>query len=152
MGGGRRSSRGSGGWRAGSPSPSRSSRRPSRCAADPAPALGPAALALAERLLAAGHEPPSLAELGEEAVELPALRDAGVAVRIGRDMHAHRDALEAVSARVVAIVEAEGAITLARLRDELGTSRRYAQALLEHLDAARVTKRLADDRRVLRRR
>jgi selenocysteine-specific elongation factor len=53
--------------------------------------------------------------------------------------------------RVVAIVEAEGAVTLARLRDELGTSRKFAQALLEHLDAARVTRRLPDDRRVLRR-
>ncbi|MEZ5120402.1 MAG: SelB C-terminal domain-containing protein [Solirubrobacterales bacterium] len=53
--------------------------------------------------------------------------------------------------RVVAIVQAEGAVTLARLRDELQTSRRYAQALLEHLDAARVTRRLPDDRRVLRR-
>jgi selenocysteine-specific elongation factor len=50
------------------------------------------------------------------------------------------------------IVEDEGGITMARLRDELGTSRKYAQALLEHLDAARVTLRLPDDRRVLRRR
>jgi selenocysteine-specific elongation factor len=41
---------------------------------------------------------------------------------------------------------------LARLRDELDTSRRYAQALLEHLDAERVTKRMPDDSRVLRRR
>jgi selenocysteine-specific elongation factor len=38
------------------------------------------------------------------------------------------------------------------LRDELGTSRRYAQALLETLDAERVTLRLPDDSRVLRRR
>jgi selenocysteine-specific elongation factor len=43
-------------------------------------------------------------------------------------------------------------VTLARLRDELGTSRKYAEALLEHLDQARYTKRLPDDRRVLRRR
>jgi selenocysteine-specific elongation factor len=57
-----------------------------------------------------------------------------------------------VAVRVAAIVDAEGAITLARLRDELGTSRKHAQALLEHLDAARVTKRLPDDSRVLRRR
>jgi hypothetical protein len=38
-----------------------------------------------------------------------------------------------VRERVVAIMRAEGTITLARLRDELHTSRRYAQALLEHL-------------------
>jgi selenocysteine-specific elongation factor len=115
------------------------------------PVLSAQALALAQRLLDAGHEPPALAELGDGAAELPALRAAGVAVRVGRDRYAHRDALAAVAARVTTIVDAEGAITLARLRDELGTSRKHAQALLEHLDAARVTKRLPDDRRVLRR-
>jgi selenocysteine-specific elongation factor len=67
-------------------------------------------------------------------------------------MYAHPDALAAVRARVEALIAADGAITLAGLRDELATSRRYAQALLEHLDAERVTKRLADDSRVLRRR
>jgi selenocysteine-specific elongation factor len=67
-------------------------------------------------------------------------------------MYAHADAVAGVRDRVVAIVEAEGAITLARLRDELQTSRKFAQALLEHLDAARVTRRLPDDSRVLRRR
>ena len=124
-------------------------------AAAPAPSapaeLSAAALALEARLRAAGHEPPSEAELGEAAAELPALRAAGRAVRVGRSMHAHPDAIAAVRERVGAIVEVEGAITLARLRDELQTSRRYAQALLEHLDAARVTRRLPDDSRVLRR-
>jgi selenocysteine-specific elongation factor len=66
-------------------------------------------------------------------------------------MYAHVEAVEGVGERVRRIIGAEGAITLARLRDELGTSRRYAQALLEHLDATRVTRRLPDDRRVLRR-
>jgi selenocysteine-specific elongation factor len=119
---------------------------------DDAPALSPAAVALEERLRAAGHEPPSEADLGDAAAELPALRDAGRAVRVGRSMHAHPDAIAGVRERVVAIVEDEGAITLARLRDELGTSRKFAQALLEHFDATRVTRRLPDDSRVLRRR
>ena len=66
-------------------------------------------------------------------------------------MHAHREALDAVAARAAAIIDAEGSITLARLRDELDTNRRYAQALLEALDADRVTLRLPDDSRVLRR-
>jgi selenocysteine-specific elongation factor len=115
----------------------------------PAP-LAPGALALEARLRAAGPEPPSAAELGDDAAHLPALRAAGRAVRVGRDLHAHPDAVAAVRAHVERVVAEEGAITLARLRDELGTSRRYAQALLEHLDAARVTRRLPDDRRVLR--
>jgi selenocysteine-specific elongation factor len=114
----------------------------------PAP-LPDSALALEERLRAAGHEPPNASDL--EADDLAALRDAGRAVRVGRAMYAHPDALAAVRARVEAVVAAEGAITLARLRDELQTSRKFAQAHLEHLDAERVTKRLPDDSRVLRR-
>ena len=134
------------------PPPAQPSRGP-----DPQPSTGsdplePAALAVEQRLLAAGHEPPSEAELGADAQHLPALRDAGRAVRVGRDLHAHPEALARVEATVRAIVEAEGAITLARLRDALGTSRKFAQALLEHLDGARVTLRRPDDSRVLRRR
>jgi selenocysteine-specific elongation factor len=127
-------------------------RRAARPEPTAAPALSEAALALEARLRAAGHEPPSEVELGAAAAELPALREAGRAVRVGRSLYAHPDALAAVRDRVVAIIQAEGAVTLARLRDELGTSRKFAQALLEYLDAARVTRRLPDDRRVLRRR
>ena len=112
--------------------------------------LSPAALALEARLRAAGHEPPTTADLGAAADELPSLRAAGRAVRVGRSMYAHPDAVAAVRERVVAIAQAEGIVTLARLRDELGTSRKYAQALLEHLDAAKVTVRRPDDSRVLR--
>jgi selenocysteine-specific elongation factor len=119
-------------------------------AGGPAP-LEPAAVALAERLLAAGLEPYDEADLGEDARWLPALREAGLAVRVGRSMYAHPDALDRLRETVSRLIAAEGAVTLARLRDELGTSRKYAQALLEHLDAARFTRRLPDDRRVLRR-
>jgi selenocysteine-specific elongation factor len=112
--------------------------------------LSPAALELEARLRAAGYEPPADAELGAPA-ELAALRRAGRAVRLGRTMHIHPAALEDVRARAEAILRAEGQLTLARLRDELGTSRKYAQALIEHLDSARVTLRLPDDRRVPRR-
>jgi selenocysteine-specific elongation factor len=133
------------------PAPERPDTAPAPAEAAPGPALSPAALALEERLRAAGHEPPNEADLGPDAAEIAALRDAGRAVRVGRSMYAHPDAIEDVRDRVVAIVEREGAITLARLRDELQTSRKFAQALLEHLDAARVTRRQPDDSRVLRR-
>jgi selenocysteine-specific elongation factor len=124
---------------------------PAPAAPEPEPAaLSAPALALEQRLLDAGHEPPSAAELDPD--DLQALRDAGRAVRVGRSMYAHPDALAAVRARVEAIIAAEGSITLARLRDELDTSRKFAQGHLEHLDAERVTKRLPDDSRVLRRR
>jgi len=131
------------------PEPEPEADRPAREA--PAP-LSDAALALEQRLRAAGHEPPSEAELGDDAALLPALHAAGRAVRLGRSLHAHPEAVAHVRARVEEIAGREGAVTLARLRDELGTSRRYAQALLEHLDAERVTLRRPDDTRVLRRR
>jgi selenocysteine-specific elongation factor len=41
-------------------------------------------------------------------------------------------------------------VSLPEVRDALGISRKPAQAFLEHLDARRVTRRLPDDRRVLR--
>jgi selenocysteine-specific elongation factor len=106
--------------------------------------------ALERRLLAAGHEPPSDAELGTPEA-FAALRAHGRAVRLGRDMHIHPDALAAVEQRVIAMGE-RGEITLADLRDELQTSRKYAQALLEHFDAARLTLRVGDARRLRRRR
>ncbi len=73
-------------------------------------------------------------------------------MRIGRDLYAHPDALAAVQRRVRELIAADGAVTLARVRDDLETTRKFAQAHLEHLDAARVTLRRSDDARVLRRR
>ncbi len=119
---------------------------------DEAEPLSESAVALAERLREAGHHPEPVSALESKAGELAALRSAGIAVRVGRDMYAHRSAVEDVSRRVVDVIETEGSITLGRLRDELGTSRKFAQAWLEHLDASRVTKRLPDNRRVVRRR
>jgi selenocysteine-specific elongation factor len=106
----------------------------------------PEAEALLERLKEAGHEPPAHERFdpGEQKL-LAQLRHAGKAERVG-PFTFHPDVLEQIRERVVAIMRAEGSITLARLRDELQTSRRYAQALLEHLDAQRVTRRVGDER------
>jgi selenocysteine-specific elongation factor len=43
-----------------------------------------------------------------------------------------------------------GAVTLAQVRDELQTSRKFAQALLEHLDSERVTIRRGEAHHVRR--
>jgi selenocysteine-specific elongation factor len=122
---------------------------PPRAAPGPPP-LDAGALAAEERLRAAGHEPPPDAEIGD-AGALAALRAHGRAVRLGRGRHIHADALAAVRERVIALAERDGTVTLAALRDNLGTSRQYAQALLEALDAARVTLRVGDERRLRRR-
>jgi selenocysteine-specific elongation factor len=44
-----------------------------------------------------------------------------------------------------------GEISLAGLRDRLGTTRKFAQAWLEYADAAGVTRRLGDVRVLTRR-
>jgi selenocysteine-specific elongation factor len=112
--------------------------------------LDEVALALEERLREAGHEPPLDSEL--DGGTLARLRASGRAVRVGPNLHFHPDALHAVEHRIRAIIERDGEVTVARLRDELDTSRKFAQALLEHFDRAKVTVRRADNSRVLRRR
>ena len=52
----------------------------------------------------------------------------------------------AMTAQVRAHIEQHGPITLAQARDLFGTSRKYAQALLEHLDRLRITRRTGDER------
>ena len=124
-------------------------------AAPPAPAQAPpeplssSALALEQRLLEAGIEPPLDSEL--DATDLDALRAAGRAVRVSKALHYHPDVLADIRRRVIALAgEHGGAVTLAQLRDELGTSRKFAQALLEHLDATKVTIRRGDEHVVRR--
>ncbi len=116
---------------------------PERKQPEPETALSPSALELEQRLLAAGFEPPLDSEL--DADDLAALRDAGRAVRVTRSLHYHPDTIATVKELVIAsAAEHEGAVTIAELRDRLGTSRKFAQALLEHLDAERVTIRRGD--------
>ena len=116
------------------------------------PVLDDAALRLAAILRSDGREPRADADLAEAAGLDPAaararlgrLVRAGQAVRVGRNLHFHPEPLAELEARVIAICEREGRATIAGVRDELGTSRRYAQAVLEHLDAERVTRRVGD--------
>ena len=49
-------------------------------------------------------------------------------------------------ARIREHIEANGSVSLAEVRDLFGTSRKYAQAILEHLDATHVTRRTGDVR------
>jgi selenocysteine-specific elongation factor len=127
--------------------------------ADEPPPLDEAALQLASLLRSDGREPRTDNELAEaaglsaaEAADrLRRLVNAGQAVRVARNLHFHPEPLAELEARVVAICERDGQATIASVRDELDTSRKYAQALLEHLDGQKVTRR-DGDAHVLRRR
>lgn len=43
-------------------------------------------------------------------------------------------------------IKAQGKVTLAEVRDLFNTSRKYAQAFLEHLDEKKITRRIGDER------
>jgi selenocysteine-specific elongation factor len=75
---------------------------------------------------------------------LDRLVDRGLAVRLSQDTYFERCSLERLRAEVLELVRERGEITLPELRDALGTSRKYAQALLEHLDATKATVRHGD--------
>ena len=115
---------------------------PAPRASEPEP-LRASALELEARLRSAGLEPPADREL--DAADLAALREAGRAVRVSRTMHYHADTLADARRTVLELAARHGgAITLAQLRDALGTSRKFAQTLLEHLDSERTTIRRGD--------
>src|ERR1700733_5897142 len=117
--------------------------------ARPQEPLSSRARALGERLREAAAEPPLDSEL--DAGDLAALREAGRVVRISKTLHYHADVLADIRERLVELAARHGgAVTLAELRDELGTSRKFAQALLEHFDSEKVTIRRGDEH-VLRR-
>jgi selenocysteine-specific elongation factor len=70
---------------------------------------------------------------------------------VSQNLHYHPDAVRDIRARVIELAGRNGgSITVAQLRDELGTSRKFAQALLEHFDAEKLTIRRGDEH-VLRR-
>jgi selenocysteine-specific elongation factor len=56
------------------------------------------------------------------------------------------DAYRRIIDETVAMIDRDGALTLAGFRDHFGTSRKYAQATLEHLDGRKITRRVGDER------
>ena len=73
-------------------------------------------------------------------------------MRAGRDLAFTAEAFAPARDAAVELAERRrAAVTLAQLRDRLGISRKYAQALLEAMDANGITRRVGDER-VLRRR
>ncbi|HEX8051593.1 MAG TPA: selenocysteine-specific translation elongation factor [Thermoleophilaceae bacterium] len=143
----------------GEPEPEAAPAPEPEATADEPPPLDDGALLIASLLRSDGDSPRTDADLAAAAgldprataERLRQLERAGQAVRVARNLHIHPEPLAGLEARIVAICEREGSATIAGVRDELGTSRKYAQALLEHLDRTKVTRR-DGDAHVLRRR
>jgi len=103
-----------------------------------------------ELLSAQPFAPPSLAEAmrtaGATSEIVRALGQRGDLVRLSDDIAFARSAYEQAVATVKEVIESAGSVSVAQLRDRLGATRRPMLALLEHLDAAKVTRRVGDAR------
>ncbi len=96
------------------------------------------------------YSPPSLkecqAEAGEELVN--ALIELGELTAVSSEVVFRKQDYDSMNRKVRLALEQKGQITLAEVRDLFNTSRKYAQALLEHLDAQGVTRRDGDYRKL----
>ncbi|MBK6645652.1 MAG: selenocysteine-specific translation elongation factor [Anaerolineales bacterium] len=106
--------------------------------------------ALRRRFKENPHATPSLkecqAEAGGEIVN--ALIEMGELKPVSEDVLFTTKDYEAIVERIRAAIHRNGSITLAETRDMLGTTRKYAQALLEHLDSIGTTMRDGDARKL----
>ncbi len=97
--------------------------------------------------------PPGLkecqAEVGVEVMN--ALVEMGEFIPVSTDVVFRKQDYEEAVGRIRELLQQKERITLAEVRDLLSTSRKYAQALLEHLDATGMTLRDGDYRRLRKR-
>ncbi len=100
-----------------------------QCAAQPwnTPSVKDARAALGDAVYESALRQKLLVQLGADVIMLPAT---------------YAQAVEAVRG----FIQREGQMTAAQVRDLFGTTRKYALALMEHLDAIGVTKRVGDVR------
>lgn len=96
------------------------------------------------------YSPPSIkecqAQAGEEIVN--ALIERGELLPVSAEVVFRREDYDSMVSQVRAALRQKERITLAEVRDLFNTSRKYAQALLEHLDATGLTVRDGDFRRL----
>lgn len=106
--------------------------------------------ALLTRFAESPYTPPSAKEAQAEAGEevYAALLDLGYLVSVSAEVVFRREDYDRMVVDVRRLLESRGTITAAEVRDHFATSRRYALALLEHLDSEGVTVRIGDARRL----
>lgn len=94
--------------------------------------------------------PPSVkdcqAQVGEQVYA--ALVELNQLVQVSAEVVFSRHSYEKMVAGISSLLKAQGAITAAQVRDHFNTSRKYALALLEHLDSIGLTLREGDIRRL----
>jgi selenocysteine-specific elongation factor len=100
--------------------------------------------AFLKSLAASPYSPPS--ELIPEPDLLNMLIAQGRVVKVSDNVAFAAPVYRDMVAKITGRIKDRGKITLGEVRDMFGTSRKYAQALLEYLDGERVTRRVGDDR------
>ncbi|MCS7179056.1 MAG: selenocysteine-specific translation elongation factor [Anaerolineae bacterium] len=103
---------------------------------------------LLARFRATPYTPPSVKEaaalVGEEVMSVLLAR--GDLIQVSPEVLFLRETYREMVERIRAHIQEHGSITLAQVRDLFQTSRKYAQALLEYLDGAGMTRRVGDAR------
>ncbi len=106
--------------------------------------------ALLARFSAAPVSPPSIkeciADVGDDVFRT--LLDSSELVAVSEDVVFRKKEFDAMTSQIRKALSQNGQITLAEVRDLLGTSRKYVQALLEHLDSIGMTVREGDFRKL----
>jgi selenocysteine-specific elongation factor len=73
------------------------------------------------------------------------LVNRGNVVRLSDKVTYHKEIVDKAKEKVVAMFDKHESVTIAKLRDEFGISRKYTQAILEYLDDREITKRIGDE-------
>jgi selenocysteine-specific elongation factor len=106
---------------------------------------------LLEQFAGNPYGPPSLKEsrdlVGRDLLE--GLIESGQLVNVGEGVVFLKDTYEEMIERITTRLRAEGEITVAQVRDMFDTTRKYALALMEHLDSVGLTYREGNARRLV---
>ena len=104
---------------------------------------------LLQRLAASPFTPPNIADMNKMASEevVRALMDMRVLINVSDSIAFSADNYERLVKEIRGHINLQGEIDAKTLRDKFGTSRKYAIAMLEHLDSLGITQRVGDVRR-----
>ena len=111
------------------------------------PAQSKLACAIEEKLLTAGANPPSVADLRKElpSAEFDAimklLASSGRVVKVTTDLSFHPDVIKRIRELVAGHFEAESELSVPAFKEMVGVTRKHAIPLLEYLDRTGVTRR-----------
>ena len=74
------------------------------------------------------------------------LFEQGKAVKVSDNVIFSPEAYQEMVQKITDHIKSKGKITVAEVRDLLGTSRKYALALMEYMDEQKITRRVGDER------